>query len=681
MPQALPTNKSGRLGTFASIVVIVAALYFAKEVLIPLALAIMLSFLLAPLVLRLQRWGLPRIPSLLIVLVVVGGAFVGLGFVVFGQLRDLASKLPQYQSNIEEKAVWARGFTRGGAVTQAVQAFEQAAKKATTQSTTIPTSQPSSQPSAITETDPVTGRQKLIPVNPTTQPVNPLPVFVTNQAPGEAAGANPFKNFFESFRPLIDPLATAGIVIIFVIFMLLGREDLRDRVIRLIGQGRINVTTQAMDEAASRISKYLIAQCIVNGTYGLAIGLGLWIIGLTFGHDSPGFPNWFLWGMLTAILRFIPYIGPWIGAAFPIAISLAVYHGMGVPIAVVGMFLLIELLSNNLMEPWLYGASTGVSTVAILVAAVFWTWLWGTPGLLLSTPLTVLIAVTGKYVPQLEFLNIMLGDEPALEPKYRFYQRLLAEDVEEADELLAEYLKEKSVVQVYDEVVLPAMSLAEDDWHKDRLDQRKQTMIRASVRDLVEEIGERPRKVSDAPDKDNDKDDDDDADAAEARGGAVAKAGGNGAGSGAGVAYDRCILVLPARDPADEIGAMMLAQVLEREGYCSEYASVDRLASEYVELVEKKGVQVVVISALPPGATTHSRYLVKRLRQRFPDLKIIVGLWTVPGNLERAKLRLASAGTPLVVGSLERAVEELRQVVQPLLVTKAAETKGDVVTK
>src|SRR5258706_2074102 len=166
--------------------------------------------------------------------------------------------------------------------------------------------------------------------------------------------------------------------------MLMAREDLRDRVIRLIGQGRINITTQAMDEAGQRVSRYLIAQCIVNGTYGLSIGLGLWIIGLTAGHNDPSFPNWFLLGLLTGLLQFIPYIGPWIGAAFPFILSLAVYHGMTVPLCVIGMFLLIELLTNNLMEPWLYGTSVGVSTVAILVSAVFWTWLWGIPGLLLS---------------------------------------------------------------------------------------------------------------------------------------------------------------------------------------------------------------------------------------------------------------------------------------------------------
>jgi hypothetical protein len=319
------------------------------------------------------------------------------------------------------------------------------------------------------------------------------------------------------------------------------------------------------------------------------------------------------------------------------------------------MFLIIELLSNNLMEPWLYGASTGVSTVAILVAAVFWTWLWGTPGLLLSTPLTVLIAVTGKYVPQLEFLNILLGDEPALAPKYRFYQRLLADDIEEADELLAEYLEDKPVVKVYDEVVLPAMSLAEHDWHNDRLDQAKQGAMRQAVRELVEEIGEKPRKVSEgSAEGEKQKDKAAAAPAAEA------------------TRYEKRVLCLPARDAADEIAGMMLAQLLEQDGYCAEYVSVEKLASEYLQIVETKGVQVVIVSALPPAAVTHARYIVKRLRARFPDLKIIVGLWTTAGNLEKARLRLESSGTNLVVNSLEKAIEQLRQTVQPLMVTSSS---------
>ena len=640
----------------ASIAIIVAALYFAKDVLIPLALAIMLSFLLAPLLVRLQRWGLGRIPALMIVIALVVGAMFGLGFAVYVQVHDLAEKLPQYQANIQEKVTWVRRFTHSGAFDKAMEVIKQTTEKATTQATTTPASQPSTQPAAVVQTSPGSSdRAALIPVNPGAGPANPIPVVVTNQSPG---GSNPFKNLYESVSPLIDPLATGGIVIIFVIFMLMTREDLRDRVIRLIGQGRINVTTQAMDEAATRVSKYLIAQCIVNGTYGLAIALGLWLIGMTVGHGDPSFPNWLLWGLLTGLLRFIPYIGPWIGAAFPITLSLAVYHGMGVPLAVIGMFLLIELLSNNLMEPWLYGSSTGVSTVAILVSAVFWTWLWGTPGLLLATPLTVLIAVTGKYVPQLEFLNILLGDEPALEPKYRFYQRLLADDVEEADELLAEYLQDRSVVQVYDQVVLPAMSLAEHDWHEDRLDQAKQAMVRRAVQELVEDIGEKPQQAD------------------EATAGEGAPKSQTATTGVEATRYDRCIICLPARDEADEIAAMILGQVLEHQGYSAQYVSVEKLASEYLELVEKNNVQVVVISALPPAAVTHARYIAKRLRARFKELKIIVGLWTIEGNLERARRRLRAAGADEVVNTLEQAIEQLRQTVQPLIVAEAAEPVG-----
>lgn len=608
----------------ASLAIIVSGLYFAKTVLIPIALAIMLSFLLAPLLIRLQRWGMGRIPALLIVLALLSIGFGGLAYIVYRQVDDLAGKVQLYKQNIQEKVAWFKGFGRDGAIDKAM--------KVITEATTQPAGSATSQPSAAVK-----------PAAPgeTAAAPQPVPVFITNEKPPETPGKKAFEDLYTGIAPYIDPLATAGIVIIFVIFMLLTREDLRDRVIRLIGQGRINVTTQAMDEAATRISRYLVAQCIVNGSYGLCIGVGLWLIGLTAGHNNPSFPNWFLWGVLTGLLRFIPYIGPWIGASFPIVLSLAVYHGMTVPLCVVGMFLLIELLSNNLMEPWLYGSSTGVSTVAILVSAIFWTWLWGIPGLLLSTPLTVLIAVTGKYVPQLEFLNILLGDEPALEPKFRLYQRLLADDVEEADDLMREYLEKQSPVEVYDQVVLPALALAEGDWHRDRLDQAKQASVRQAVRDLVEEVGERPRKADETM----------------------------------ASRYDRCILCLPARDPADEIASMMLTQVLGQHGYCAEYLSSEKLASEYLELVEQKNVQVVIISALPPAAVTHARYLVKRLRGRFPDLKIIVGLWTAVGSLDRAKGRLESAGTSMVVSTLESAVEQVRQTVLPLIVTEKAEAK------
>lgn len=715
MPQAAGTAKNSRLLMLASIAVIVAALYFAKEVLVPLALAVMFSFLLTPLVTRLQRLGLNRIGAVVVVVTLLALALGTLGWIVYGQIGDLAGKLEHYKSNIEEKVTWAKRFTSGGPLDKATNVLKNSLEHGTTRPTTVPTTQSATQPAAIITGEPGTG-QAMVPVNPTTQPVNPLPVFVTNQP----TDANPFKNFYQSFSPLLEPLGTFGIILVFVIFMLVAREDLRDRVIRLIGQGRINITTQAMDEAATRVSRYLIAQCIVNGTYGLAIGIGLWVIGMTFGHAQPSFPNAFLWGLLTALLRFIPYIGPWIGAAFPILISLAVYPGMAVPMAVIGMFLVIELLSNNLMEPWLYGSSTGVSAVAVLVAAVFWTWLWGTAGLLLSTPLTVIIVVMGKYVPQLEFLNVLLGDEPALEPRYRLYQRLLAEDQEEAQELTEEYLKERSLVEVYDTVVLPALSLSEADWHAERLDERKLSVVRAMVREMVDEIGPVPGEIADpgAPEP------------------AASPGSGNGAGGGGAAAatgdggpatapattlakaaaigaakvadtaedttaltgtaavdkaaapaeppkveYERCVVTIPARDPADELGAMMLTQVLLRHGYCARYISVEKLASEYVQIVQEMNVQVVIISALPPAASTHARYIVKRLRQKLPDLKILVGLWTSCGEMKRPRERLKTAGTDLVVGCLADALAQLRQVVEPLLLEEraaaAAAQKGE----
>jgi len=665
MAQATVTPKHSKLLMLAAIAVVIAALYFAKEVLIPIALAIMLSFLLAPLVTRLQRLKLGRIPAVisLVILLVSGIGF--LGYLVYGQISDLAEKLPQYQSNMEEKATWLRKLTSGGAFDKASRAIEKSIERATSKPSSSPTITPSVATTTAEERDSLTSSDA--------RP--PIPVVLTHGAP------NPFSTFYKSLAPVIEPAATLGLVAILMIFMLVAREDLRDRIIRLIGQGRINITTQAMDEAGKRISKYLIAQCIVNGTYGLAVGLGLWLIGLTLGDSSPSFPNWLLWGLLTGVLRFIPYIGPWIGAAFPMIISLAVYHGMTVPLVVLAMFLVIELISNNWMEPWLYGSSTGVSEVAILIAAVFWTWLWGMPGLLLATPLTTIIVVMGKYVPQLEFLNILLGSDPALEPKYRFYQRLLAEDVEEAEDLLTEYVSEQSLVNVYDDVVLPALSLAETDRHRDRLDAPKQEQIRIEIRDLVEQMGDIPPEHE-----------------------AIKTRGENGkltltikkgtvpgpdlpvrgpedlAVENQAANYDRTILCLPARDPADEISGLMLTQLLDRRGYHAENVSVEKLASEYVELVETKGVQVVFISALPPAAVTHARYIVKRLRSRLPDVKIIVGLWTVSGeaNIRRATERLTKTGADVVVCTLREALHQLRQVVAPLALNDESEKKEAV---
>jgi hypothetical protein len=283
---------------------------------------------------------------------------------------------------------------------------------------------------------------------------------------------------------------------VFVLFVLLERESLRDRLIRLVSRGKYTVTTRAINDAATRISRYVLAQTIVNGTYGIAIAIGLWIIGRTLGHSSSApadyvppddFPSFVLWGLLCAVLRFIPYVGPWVAAIFPVALSLAVYPGFSVFIAVLAMFVVIELLSNNVMEPWLYGVSTGLSTVAIIVAAVFWTWLWGPIGLLLSTPMTVCIVVIGKYVAQLQFFDVLLGDQAALPPAVSYYQRLLAGDRTEAAQLAKEVAKERGREHVPDEVFLPALLLTRRDREDDALNAENETNIYAATAEVVDE--------------------------------------------------------------------------------------------------------------------------------------------------------------------------------------------------
>jgi hypothetical protein len=475
---------------------------------------------------------------------------------------------------------------------------------------------------------------------------------------------------------------------------------MRDRMLRLMGSGRINVTTTALDDAATRISRYLTAQAIVNGTYGVAIAIGLWLIGRFVG-DKP-FPSFVLWGLLCAVLRFIPYIGPWVAAAFPIALSLAVYDPITPFLVTVGMFVFIELLSNNLMEPWLYGTSTGMSTVAILVSAVFWTWLWGPVGLLLATPLTVILVVVGKYVPQLRFLDILLGDEPVLDPHVRVYQRLLAGDQEEATELTAEFLKDQSLEQVYDGVLIPALALAEQDRHHGRLDEGRQTFIRQAMRELVDELGDQyrahvSREELDeirraAADTEAAARQDLNAPAASGDGGGNGSTGGVSAGSAATAAGDvgtrgyvpiprtvpkQCrvnVVCLPANDEADEVVGLMLSQLLDLRGYCAFPVSVTKLASEMVETVEAHGAHAVVVSALPPAAVTHSRYLCKRLHGRYPDIKMVIGLWTAKGDLTKARDRITCDGSVHLVTSLADAVTQVGQLAQPVILAAGQES-------
>lgn len=658
MARSYLPGRPSRLLFIAGIAVVIGALYFAQDFLIPLALSLLLSFLLAPLCLRLERWKLGRIPSVIIVVVLGLSVLSGIGWVVTGQVVDLANKLPSYRDNIHSKIE--RWRASAGSINKQTRAIEESLKDLTAP-------KPTSEPTTQELTSAATSGQKKVspPVAKAVQNLSGTPTTQPIQVEIKERQATPIQFLRDYVAPYLSPLGTAAMVIVFVVFILLQREDLRDRLIRLVSQGNINLTTQAMDDAATRISRYLLMQLVVNVTYGIPIGIGLWFIGV---------PNAILWGMLATLLRFIPYIGPWIAASVPLLLSIAAFPDSRHFLLTAGLYIVVELISNNAIEPWLYGTSTGLSPVAVIVSAVFWTWLWGPLGLLMSTPLTVCLVVLGKYVPQLQFLDILLGDEPVLEPHVKVYQRLLAMDQEEASDLVDEYLRSagqagadtpgeagptgKELVDVYDNVLIPALGLAEHDRHRGLLDEQRQKYIRQSMKEIIDDLGERYR-LSDA----------------EAEGAQQTKErNGSGNGNGGRAEEKRaCALCLPARDEADEIVAMMLSQVLEQAGCAAKYIPVAALASEMMQIVEKYDAQVVCISALPPSALAHARYLCKRLRVRMKDVPVVVGLWGTRVEAKKALSRLACAEGDKIVRSLK----EARAEISPVAAVTDSETKHE----
>jgi predicted PurR-regulated permease PerM len=729
MARAVESPKtSSRFVVMAAICIVVAALYFAQVVLIPLALSLLFSFLLAPVVTRLERYRLGRVPSVVIVTVAAVALVLALGAVVVTQVINLAQNLPKYRDNIIKHVNDIRGDGTGtlAKIGENVKDLSEGLEQPSTRPAAA-TSQPTSLPATQAATQPVDTNTRIAQLLERLSPREDDGAVAQRQRVEEEAkqpdpqvplGSDPEKPVMVQVVPpkqttldflignsslITEPLGTAGLVIVFVIFMLLQREDLRDRMIRLVGKGQIHLTTTALDDAATRISRYLMAMSIVNGTYGLGITIGLWLIGKVFGGGTP-FPSVVLWGLLCAVLRFIPYIGPWIAAAFPIALSFAVYESYTPFIAVVLMFVIVELISNNLMEPWLYGSSTGMSTLAIIVAAVFWTWLWGATGLLLATPLTVCLVVIGKYVPQLAFLDILLGDEQVLETHARVYQRLLALDQEEAAELAEQHLEETSLERVYDEVLIPALALAEQDRHKGKLDEQRQTFVYGAMRDMIEELGDRARVLEEKRAGDDIKE-------AAAANVAIAKgaagtatspvtapaAGGNGKAAGAGIGGSApasavavpttgpvldfplasrpavpkgCVInvvCLPARDEGDDIANLMLAQLLQLRGYCSFPVPVAALASEMLDEIEKREADLVVVSALPPGAVSYSRYLCKRVHARFAETKMAVGLWTIKGDLKKARERITCAADVQIATTLGTMLDTVHQIAQPMI--------------
>ncbi|MGE3177192.1 MAG: AI-2E family transporter [Vicinamibacterales bacterium] len=423
--------------TFAGCVLVIAVLYWARAVLMPVALALLITFVLTPPVTYLQRH-LGRVPAVLLVVVLVFTVLAGIGWAIATQLSGLAAELPRYRDNIRQKVVDIRNAGRGGSVERVEETLKDIQRE-------------------IERTEPQTpdeGQPVVVQPTPATSPWS----------------------FPEWFGPAIEPLSTAGLVIALVIFMLLEREDLRGRLLGLFGHGRLAVTTKALDEAGHRVSRQLLLQTLVNAIYGVAAGVGLWWIGV---------PYPMLWMGLGAVLRFIPYLGPLAAALGPIVISLAVHPGWVQPLWTVALFVGLELFTNLVLETVLYAGAAGVSQVALLIAVAGWTWLWGGVGLLLATPLTVCLVVLGKHVPGLEFLSTLIADSPALAPDVAYYQRLLARDEGEAADIIDRHLATHDVDTVYDALLVPALAYAERDRAEGRLSPDDERTVLDQTRDLM----------------------------------------------------------------------------------------------------------------------------------------------------------------------------------------------------
>ena len=581
------SRKLPLLYVLASLTLITASLYWAKAVLIPVALAIQLAFLLSPVVQAVRRIGIGHVPAVLLVVVLVFAGLGGLSWTIFQQMAQLIDDLPRYESNMKHKIADVRGAGKGSLLEKA----QTAAKKVTEE---------------LGKSE--QGRAE-----------KPVPVVV--QAPSA----------LWQLPTLVEPLATAGLVIVLVIFILLERGDLRNRVIRLVGYRQLALTTRALDEASHRISRYLLMQSILNGSFGVVVGCGLFLIGL---------PHALLWGVLAALLRFIPYVGPTIAALLPMVLSLAVFPGWHQPLMVMGLIVVLELAANMIMEPVLYGRTIGVSTVALMVAVAFWTWLWGPVGLLLSTPLTVSLAVLGRYVPQLEFLGVLLSDEPVLETHTSYYQRLVAQDQDEAVELLEAYFREHPLEEVYEAVLIPALYTAKKDQARGNLTEDEMHFVVQTTREIVEHLSlhPRPSPSSDTTAVDTPAPDPD-----------------------ASLLPKVPLVLSPVHDVADELVLLMLQQQLDPSHYDMELLHPAMLASEVVALVEQQGVGLICLGTLAPGGLAQTRYLCLRLRTRLPELKIVVGRWGFSGSGEESWEMLREAGADIVATTLHETCSQLMQ--------------------
>ena len=582
MPPASATPAPTRSLVILGLIVLTAAtLFWAQTVLIPIFMAILLSFALNPVVGWVQRRGLSRAPAVTLTALCTALLVGGLLWAVAVQLRSLAERLPDYRANISEKI---RSLRAGGP--GVVENLRRAAEDI--------------------DRDLESGS------GADGAPAKPLPVVVR---PSGSAGLALFPQIA---LPTIHFLGSVSLVVGLAVSMLLKREDLRNRLLRLMGHGRLPGTTRAIDDATRRISRYLLVQAALSIGFGVVFGVGLALIDV---------PYSVLWGVLASLLRLIPYIGTWLAAVCPLALSVAAFPGWLEPVLVVALVLALGLSTNNLIEPMLVSRSTGVSPIALVIAAAFWTWLWGWIGLVLSTPITVCLGVLGQRVPHLEFFEVLLGTEPALDPHLGYYQRLLARDEDEATDLVEEYSRTHTAEETFEDVLVPALLLAGEDRERGDLAPEDERYVTQTTGRILAEVLPPPATPE-------------------------------------GEGTKPAVLCCPARDEEDELALRMFGRLLAADGFRAEVASSKEVSSEMVERVRREAPAVVFVASLPPGGLAQTRYLCKRLRAQFPTLPVVVARWGLPEEgRERVVEQLLAAGATRVTGSFAAS----RQEVLPLL--------------
>ncbi len=628
------TSEFPRLQPILVLAILVLVLYFARELLIPFAFALTLAFLLAPAVTRLEALRAPRVVAVALAGVLAFAAILSVGYVVTHQLLNVARDLPAYRLNIQKRTASVHSPAEDSLAT-AFAAMEGIGQDLTSSALSS---------STLTSSD-VTSTAR-------TQPSQTPPLL---QFPAEQAqpvrlvdpGRSQLQSSAEMLFRVLRPIGTLGVVIVFTIYLLMKREDLRHRILLLAGMGRISVMTQALQDAATRISQYLVMQAAVNAAYGILFGSGLYLIGV---------PNATLWGALAGILRIIPYIGTATGLILPLVVSVAIFSSWWPPVLIVLLFLVLELTATNFVEPWLYSSRTGISSLALLTMAIFWALLWGWPGLILSTPLTVCFVVLGRYVPQMSFLHTLLGTDAELSPEALFYERLLALDQHEARAVVNRYVCGKPLVELYDNVFVPALRLVEQDRHQGTLDETRCNFFFLSIGELVAELTDyrqaepvaltssaklsaklTPSKSHGSPQPALSLSQRLDlgtwASPAAARSPAAgynyASAPSHQNGGVVSPLNDFAVICISASDQADELTSHMLAQLMERAGHPTLLLSAASVSREVLDGLAKEPNTVIFISALPPFAFSQARATCQRVRTHLPHNRIVIGFWEI----------------------------------------------------